>query len=136
MMWWPASKYNTEAFIQQKLGAIQYWICALSVSGKWPLRSPSTHPRTDHICSLLSSSQTCHAALMSFPSRILADQITNHHVLSSVLWRVVLSFKLTVTRLMQITSIDRDLWLTIRGPASTSVGQHPATCSWEANRGV
>jgi hypothetical protein len=31
--------------------------------------------------------------------------------------------------LMQITSIDRDFRLTTRGPASTSVGQHPATCN-------
>jgi hypothetical protein len=36
---------------------VLYWICAVSMSGKWPLCSPSTHPSTDRICSLLSPSE-------------------------------------------------------------------------------
>jgi hypothetical protein len=31
-------------------------LCSIYV-GKWPLRSPSTHLRTDRICSLLSPSE-------------------------------------------------------------------------------
>jgi hypothetical protein len=68
----------------KKLGAIRYWICALSMAGKWPLRSLSTHTGAGRIRLLycLGPSHSkhpmqCHVAAttrMGSPSRIIVDQ--------------------------------------------------------------
>jgi hypothetical protein len=83
-------------------------LCSIYV-GKMALTP--THPRTDRICSpivfLLNTGMACSDG---FSSRTLADQIANPNVLSWVLWRVVLFFKLAVTRLIAHFDINNFYW--------------------------
>ena len=112
-MWRRASKYSTTAFIDAVLDCTPSTSRSRQGNGPYAYTLTGLHPSQNelHMFSTI---------VFVFPNPQHWGSNNQPHVLSLVLWRVVLSLKLTVPRLMQITSIDSDFWLTIRRPASPS----------------